>query len=189
MISLLVALLLIPKYCSNWANKVVEHPSQTDRLGLITRLRREMVESHGFQQQAPDRAIRVLHSADIAALDFMKFNTEQHHESERRLIGIVWASSGIANVPESLFGAIGEPTETRADWALIKLFSSNMGRPKNSFNTNILRPDQPPQRITGVRPWTDPVPRFRVFKRGRTTDYTVGETNGTHRPIPNHWPI
>ena len=172
-------------------SNVVEHPSLTDRMDLFWRLTREKRESERCQKHpgnsgemevsavSPEHP-RVDHDHDIATLRSAIQAATQHGSSPGRLVGIVWASSGNAIAVDPIVPQVGgQVNAVKQDWALIKLFPEV--RYANVLGANVLRPDRTePQRVLAIKPWLKPNLSFRVSKRGRTSDLTIGEVNGCY---------
>ncbi|KAF5257177.1 hypothetical protein FOXYS1_12312 [Fusarium oxysporum] len=132
-----------------------------------------------------DDPAREYHVTDIEIIKRDRNDAKTHHKNTNadRLIGIVWASSGKRRQVEPKYPKADQIYNNVEDWALIKLFPDKTDEgitrwPNNSFSSNILRPRQPEQPFIRVKPWMG-LSTFRVSKRGRTTDYTIGEVNGS----------
>ncbi|KAL2683254.1 hypothetical protein Neosp_007722 [[Neocosmospora] mangrovei] len=145
-------------------SRIIEHPASMDLESVIDSVKR-LVPASGRGPIMPQGDAEKLHQ-ELQSL-------EDHKKSAARLIGMVWASSGIGDRETTQ----EFPLPFREDWALIKLFQANGQKFQNQFTANLLRPDFPGQSFTGVRKPPDPV-CIDVTKRGRTTDLTAGIANG-----------
>lgn len=110
-----------------------------------------------------------LHHADADVIKRHWEKLEEHSNSRHVIVGITWASSGRKT------WKIGDDT-VRQDWALVKLFQGKGQEFHNTIN-NSLRPGQPVDQFRAVVSWSG-ASAIDVCKRGRTTNHTVGRTNG-----------
>ncbi|KAI8670012.1 hypothetical protein NCS56_00805000 [Fusarium sp. Ph1] len=145
-------------------SRIIEHPAKVDSESVIDSLQK-LVPPSGEGPPMPQE--------DVGQLRQKLQRRKEYMRSADRLVGTVWASSGLGGLPRRQ----GSPPPKVEDWALIKLFRENSQEVQNKFSANPLRPGFPEQRLSGVRELSDPV-RIDATKRGRTTDLTVGIANG-----------
>ncbi|KAK3936953.1 hypothetical protein QBC46DRAFT_411574 [Diplogelasinospora grovesii] len=149
--------------------------------------------NRGHQQRKYQPLRHLIHYRRIQRIGSRLSNTErlvvqrpsskEHDRGPERIIGMVWASSGLIAkpIPETTWCGSGK---TREDWALIKLFRGRAGPSFTSrCTTNPLRPTSPAHpnqqgdHFRGVVPWNCSRV-LGVQKRGATTNVTAGKTNG-----------
>ncbi|KPM35922.1 hypothetical protein AK830_g10648 [Neonectria ditissima] len=145
-------------------SRIIEHPEKGDMDAVTERFKSWIQPTEGEPS---------LSQEEIAQLTERIGEIKAHASSAERLIGTVWASSGIG--PQKWIEEGSPPL--REDWALIKLFRGNGQVFENTFSANLLRPGFPEDRFHRVRDLLRPA-RIDVTKRGRTTDLTVGKVNG-----------
>jgi hypothetical protein len=172
-------------YCDGNSEKLhrllVEHPSKPDRKGLVSRLEGELVESQKIKIACGNEQDRSEASRDIKRIE-TRLAAAKNVRDDRscRILGFVWASSGLTTKINPHMGAY----HLAEDWALVRLIEKFRFQVQNTLDRNILRPDFTElgdQPFKGVRRWGQDMgwSRLRVFKRGRTTGYTIGYVNGT----------
>ena len=181
------------------SSRLIEHPSKPDKKKLVIRLQTELVESQAILKVCKIQKHMSEAKADIEKLTEIEQDMfEATRDVEKlevqikaakdirdaqspRTLGFVFASSGLTTKPDPHFGGVYHVAE---DWALVQLFPNVRLQAQNTFDRNILRPSfselKEDQAFKRVRPWNPSSnwSRLRVFKRGRTTDYTIGYVNG-----------
>lgn len=142
-------------------SRIIEHPAEIDLDFAIESLE-ELVPPSGGGPTLPQ--------GDAEKLSRKLQDFEDHKKSADRLIGTVWASSGL----EKHQWRKGSTLPLDEDWALIKLFRNDDTRFQNGFQ-NFLRPDFPEQQFSGVMELPDPI-CIDITKRGTTMGLTAGST-------------
>lgn len=183
---ILKKLLHIRRLCRNppSLSRVIEHPSPSDRTGVLIRLAKRLAYSQNCvtfrdssgegrkENPALSAAVgqqQARHQSDVDLIIDQQRKVRAHGNSASRLVGIVWASSGDAT-------KMNHKNQLEEDWALVNLFRNANERFRNEIG-NMLRPNNPEDRFQAVKRWTGPI-RMEVTKRGRTTNCTMGTVNG-----------
>jgi hypothetical protein len=166
------------------SSRLIAHPSGPDKKNLVRRLQTELTESQAILKACTTEQDESETSRDIKKLEMQLQEARQIRDTlSPRILGFVVASSGLSTRPDPHFGGKYHVAE---DWALVELLPEVRREVQNAFDRNILRPRFPElgaQEFKRVRPWNPSSnwSRLRVFKRGRTTDYTIGYVNGQRK--------
>ncbi|KAH9869059.1 hypothetical protein J1614_008136 [Plenodomus biglobosus] len=158
-------------------SRVIEHPSEVDRRALLRKLK-----NFGAVEQSEESSCRDVvasnsknnrgcktQQAGDKLLSKQRIEIEKHSASADRFIGATWASSGVTA------WKIGD-NKVEQDWALIKLYQDDGQKFANTID-NVLLPLPSQGQFRAVKPWPRAL-AVDVCKRGRTTNYTAGRTNG-----------
>ncbi|KAH7087066.1 hypothetical protein FB567DRAFT_629102 [Paraphoma chrysanthemicola] len=162
-----------------FSSRTFEHPSGIDRKeyksrlevqeNLAKELSKLSITSKNKVSELQRDSERELHEADAIILREQRLQIERYETIPGPMIGITWVSSGKQTWKTSL----GHVTQ---DWALVRLFKDNGEKFHNTIS-NMTRPRQPTDHFRAVMPWSR-ANVVEVCKRGRTTNHTVGKTNG-----------
>ncbi|KAK4207011.1 hypothetical protein QBC37DRAFT_104880 [Rhypophila decipiens] len=180
--STLVALLdqrNVARLLDTWLHDVkpglIVHPSQSDCSTILERLKEDRDHlRRGDGQLLASNIDRPNEASELR--EQIRNAKDQADNPSSRIIGIVWASSGLGPRGDWSGSCLQE------DWALIKLFRADQQQFSNSFSKSPLRLNEAADHFRAVKPWSNPA-SVAVWKRGRTSNVTIGRSNGVTSSI------